>query len=81
VTPQAGSFSFMLSKDGYCQRRCCETVATVPDVLCTVASGQAAAWGPGHEGPPSIRVNRSPIEPTCSWSTYDVGRTVRLLRL
>ncbi len=62
VTPAAGSFSFMLSKEGYVSDDAAGP--WLPHLMFFVRSGQAAAWGAGLEGSPIIGVNGSPIEPT-----------------
>ena len=60
--PEAGSFSFMLSKNGYLS----DDVAGpwLPHVMVFVPQGQAANWGAGLEGSPVFGANGSPIEPT-----------------
>jgi hypothetical protein len=62
VTPEAESFSFMLSKEGYVSDDAAGP--WLPHVMFFVRSGQVAAWGAGLEGSPIIGVNGSPIEPT-----------------
>jgi hypothetical protein len=62
VTPEAGSFSFMLSKEGYVSDDAAGP--WLPHLMFFVRSRQAAAWGAGLEGSPIIGVNGSPIEPT-----------------
>jgi hypothetical protein len=72
VTPEAGSLSLMLSKQGYVS----DTAAGpwMPHVMFFVQSGQAAVWGAGLDGSPILGRDGSPVEPTVlflpvrSWS-------------
>jgi hypothetical protein len=62
VTPAAGSFSFMLSKEGYVSDDAAGP--WLPHLMFFVRSGGASAWGAGLAGSPIIGVNGSPLEPT-----------------
>ncbi|HZT78440.1 MAG TPA: hypothetical protein VFA27_17440 [Vicinamibacterales bacterium] len=62
VDPEAGSFSFMLSKEGYVSDAALGP--WLPHLMFFVRSGQAATWGAGLEGSPVVGVNGSAIEPT-----------------
>lgn len=62
VTPEAGSFSFMLSKQGYVSDDA--KGPWLPHVMFFVRSGQAGVWGAGLDGSPILGVDGSPIEPT-----------------
>lgn len=72
VTPEAGSFSFMLSKQG----RLGDDAAGpwLPHVMFFVSPGQAQAWAAGLEASPVLGADGSPFEPTVlfipvrSWS-------------
>ena len=62
TSPEAGSFSFMLSKDGYVSD---DAVGPwLPHVMFFVPHGQAAVWAAGLEGSPVIGKDGSDIEPT-----------------
>jgi hypothetical protein len=62
TAPAAGSFSFMLSKQGYLS----DQVAGpwLPHVMFFVPHGQAAAWGAGLKSSPVLGDEGSPFEPT-----------------
>ena len=60
--PESGSFSFMLSRQGYLSDD--SAGPWLPHVMLFVPSGQAALWGAGLEGSPVIGTDGSPIEPT-----------------
>jgi len=60
--PEPGSFSFMLSKQGYLSDD--SAGPWLPHVMLFVPHGQAAIWGAGLEGSPVIGADGSPIEPT-----------------
>jgi hypothetical protein len=62
VAPEAGSFSFMLSKRGYVSDDAAGP--WLPHVMLFVPHGQAAAWGAGLEGSPIIGGDSSPLDPT-----------------
>ncbi len=62
VAPEAGSFSFMLSKQGYLSDAAAGP--WLPHVMFFVPHGQAAAWGAGLEGSPILGGDGSPFEPT-----------------
>ena len=61
-SPEAGAFSFMLSKKGYLG----DGVAGpwLPHVMFFVPPGQAASWGAGLDGSPVIGRDSDPLEPT-----------------
>jgi len=60
--PEPGSFSFMLSKNGYLS----DAVAGpwLPHVMLFVPHGQTAIWGVGLEGSPVLGKDGNPVEPT-----------------
>src|SRR5579862_2595496 len=60
--PEAGSFSFMLSKDGYLSDEA--GGPWLPHVMFFVAHGQGAAWGAGLEGSPVLGAENRPYEAT-----------------
>lgn len=60
--PEAGSFSFMLSKQGYVSDDA--QGPWLPHIMFFVSSGQAATWGAGLEGSPILGADGSPVEPT-----------------
>jgi hypothetical protein len=62
TAPEAGSLSFMLSKQGYVS----DDVAGpwLPHVMFFVPHGQAAAWGVGLSASPILGTDGSPFEPT-----------------
>ena len=60
--PESGSFSFMLSRQGYLSDD--SAGPWLPHVMLFVPFGQAALWGAGLEGSPVIGTDGSPIEPT-----------------
>ena len=60
--PDAGSFSFMLSKQGYVSDAAAGP--WLPHVMFFVQSGQAAVWGAGLEGSPILGADAGPFEPT-----------------
>jgi hypothetical protein len=60
--PDAGSFSFMLSKQGYLSDNAAGP--WLPHVMFFVQPGQAAAWGAGLEGSPILGAAGGPFEPT-----------------
>jgi hypothetical protein len=60
--PDAGSFSFMLSRQGYLSDAAAGPWQ--PHVMFFVQSGQAAAWGAGLEGSPILGADGSPFEST-----------------
>jgi len=60
--PEPGSFSFMLSRQGYLSDD--SAGPWLPHVMLFVPHGQAAIWGAGLEGSPVIGSDGSPIEPT-----------------
>jgi len=62
VAPAAGSFSFMLSKDGYVSDEAAGP--WLPHVMFFVPHGQGAAWGAGFEGSPVYGRDGSAYEPT-----------------
>jgi len=60
--PEAGSFAFMLSRNGYLSD---DTAGPwLPHVMLFVPRGQAATWGAGLEGSPVLGADGSPVEPT-----------------
>ncbi|HEY2323760.1 MAG TPA: hypothetical protein VGJ82_12955 [Thermoanaerobaculia bacterium] len=61
VEPEAGSLSFMLSKQGYLNGA---DGPWLPHVMYFVPHGQAALWGAGLEGSPVIGKDGGPLEPT-----------------
>jgi hypothetical protein len=60
--PEAGSFSFMLSKHGYLSDDAAGP--WLPHVMFFVPHGQAAAWGAGLDASPILGADGSPFEPT-----------------
>lgn len=62
TAPAAGSFSFMLSKQGYLGDQAAGP--WLPHVMFFVPHGQAAAWGAGLESSPVLGDEGSPFEPT-----------------
>jgi len=62
TAPEAASFSFMLSKQGYLSDN--GAGPWLPHVMFVVPHGQAATWGPGLEGSRVIGAEGSPFEPT-----------------
>jgi hypothetical protein len=72
TAPEAGSFSFMLSKQGYLGDAA--GGPWYPHVMFFVPHGQAAAWAAGLKGSPVLGTDGSPFEPTVlyipvhSWS-------------
>ena len=60
--PDAGSLSFMLSKEGYLSDA--GAGPWLPHVMFFVESGQAAVWGAGLEGSPILGADSGPFEPT-----------------
>ena len=62
TAPEAGSFSFMLSKDGYLNDEAAGP--WLPHVMFFVPHGQGAAWGAGLEGSPVFGAESKPYEPT-----------------
>jgi hypothetical protein len=61
-SPDAGSFSFMLSKQGYLSDDAAGP--WLPHVMFFVQRGQAASWGAGLEGSPIIGADGGQFEPT-----------------
>lgn len=62
TTPEPGSFSFMLSKDGYVSDEA--DGPWLPHIMFFVPHGQATVWAAGLEGSPVIGKDGSDIEPT-----------------
>lgn len=62
TAPEAGSLSFMLSKQGYLGDAVAG--AWLPHVMFFVPYGQAAAWGAGLEASPVLGADGLPLEPT-----------------
>jgi len=62
VAPEAGSFSFMLSKQGYLSD--VGAGPWLPHVMLFVPHGQAAIWGASLEGSPILGADGHPVEPT-----------------
>jgi hypothetical protein len=62
MAPAAGSFSFMLSKQGYLGEEAAGP--WLPHVMFFVPHGQAAAWGAGLKSSPILGAEGSPFEPT-----------------
>ena len=60
--PEAGSLSFMLSKQGYLSDD--SAGPWLPHVMLFVPHGQAVAWGAGLEASPILGADGSPFEPT-----------------
>jgi hypothetical protein len=60
--PEAGSFSFMLSKEGYLNDEAGGPWA--PHVMFFLPYGEAGAWGAGLEGSPVLGADSSKDEPT-----------------
>jgi hypothetical protein len=62
VAPDAGSFSFMLSKQGFLSDAAAGP--WLPHLMLFVPSGQAVVWGAGIEGSPILGHDGSAVEPT-----------------
>jgi hypothetical protein len=62
TAPEAGSFSFMLSKHGYVSDDAAGP--WLPHVMFFVPHGDAAAWAAGLEASPILGAEGSPVEPT-----------------
>jgi hypothetical protein len=62
TAPEAGSFSFMLSKQGYVSDAAAGP--WLPHVMLFVPHGQAAAWGAGLDASPILGSDGTPVEPT-----------------
>lgn len=62
TTPEAGSLSFMMSKEGYISDE--SRGPWLPHVMFFVPYGQAATWGAELEGSPIVGADRGPFEPT-----------------
>jgi hypothetical protein len=62
TAPEAGSFSFMLSKEGYVSDEAAGP--WLPHVMFFVAHGEGAAWGAGLDGSPVFGADGSAFEPT-----------------
>jgi hypothetical protein len=62
IAPEAGSFSFMLSKQGYLGDDA--GGPWLPHVMFFVPHGQATVWGAGMEGSPVLGAEGIPFEPT-----------------
>lgn len=62
TNPESGSFSFMLSKQGYLSDD--GAGPWLPHVMFFVPHGQAATWGAGLEGSPILGTDGKPFEPT-----------------
>ena len=60
--PEPGSFSFMLSRQGYVSDDAAGP--WLPHVMLFVPHGQAATWGASLEGSPILGADSSPVEPT-----------------
>ena len=60
--PEAGSLSFMLSKQGYLSDE--SAGPWLPHVMLFVPHGQAVTWGAGLEASPILGADGSPFEPT-----------------
>jgi hypothetical protein len=60
--PEAGSLSFMLSKEGYLSDD--SAGPWLPHVMFFVPHGQAVAWGAGLKASPILGADGSPFEPT-----------------
>src|SRR5262249_35205861 len=62
VAPEPGSFSFMLSKQGYLSDDAAGP--WLPHVMFFVPHGQAASWAAGLEASPILGADGSALEPT-----------------
>src|SRR5262249_30261831 len=62
VAPEAGSFSFMLSKQGYLSD--VGAGPWLPHVMLFVPHGQAAIWGASLEGSPILGAAGHRVKPT-----------------
>ena len=62
TAPEAGSLSFMLSKQGYLSDD--SAGPWLPHVMFFVPPGQAVAWGAGLKASPILGADGSPFEPT-----------------
>jgi len=60
--PEGGSFSFMLSRQGYLSDD--GAGPWLPHVMFFVPHGQATAWGAGLDASPILGADGSPFEPT-----------------
>lgn len=72
TAPEAGSLTFMLSKQGYVSDQA--VGPWLPHMMFFVPHGQSQAWGAGLDGSPVLGADGSPFEPTVllvpvrSWS-------------
>jgi hypothetical protein len=62
TAPEAGSISFMLSKQGYLGDEAAGP--WLPHMMFFIPHGQAAAWGAGLEASPILGIDGRPFEPT-----------------
>jgi hypothetical protein len=62
IAPEPGSFSFLLSKEGYVSDE--SEGPWLPHVMFFVPHGQSATWGAGLEGSPIFGADLGPFEPT-----------------
>jgi hypothetical protein len=62
TAPEAGSFSFMLSKQGYLSDQA--EGPWLPHVMFFLPHGQATSWGAGLDGSPVVGKDLGPVEPT-----------------
>jgi len=62
VTPEPGSISFMLSKEGYVSDDA--GGPWLPHVMFFISSGKADDWAAGLNGSPVLGTNGAPFEPT-----------------
>jgi hypothetical protein len=62
TTPEAGSLSFMLSKQGYLSDD--SAGPWLPHVMFFVTHGKALAWGAGLDASPILGSDSSPLAPT-----------------
>jgi hypothetical protein len=77
VAPEPGSFSYMLSKQGYLGDGV--SGPWLPHLMFFVEKGQAAAWGAGTDGSPILGGDKSPVDltillvPVRRWSDGSPG--------
>jgi hypothetical protein len=62
ITPEAGSLTFMLSKQGYVGDDAAGP--WLPHLMYFVPDGQAASWGAGLKDSPILGADGGPLEPT-----------------
>ncbi|HKE96619.1 MAG TPA: hypothetical protein VKB34_20080 [Povalibacter sp.] len=79
TAPEAGSLTFMLSKQGYVSDRA--VGPWLPHIMFFVPHGQSQVWGAGLDASPILGADGSPFEPTVllvpvrSWSDGSAAPT------